>query len=148
MRKFCIACKDWLYLEGFSHPNLSFFSLFYTIKITVTIWNKLLKAGGKSSWRYLSCFSLICVQIMFSKERLHWICYNIVSVWCFEFLAWRHMGSQLHNHRWNLYPMYWEVKSHLWTPKEVPVFMPFHPVILNHLAFLWLLSSQSTNSFT
>ena len=47
MRKFCIACKDWLYLEGFSHPNLSFFSLFYSVNITVTTWNKLLKAGGK-----------------------------------------------------------------------------------------------------
>jgi len=145
MRKFCIACKDWLYLEGFSHPNLSFFSLFYSINITVTTWNKLLKAGRKIFMSISFLFPPnLCPDNFFKRKT----CYNIVSVWCYGFLAWRHVGSQLHNHRWNLHPLHWEVKSYPWTPKEVPVFMPFHPVILNHLAFLWLLSSPSTNLFT
>ena len=35
---------------------------------------------------------------------LYWICYSIISVLCFGFLATRHVGSQLRNQGWNLIP--------------------------------------------
>lgn len=92
----------------------------------------------------ISFHFLICVQIIFSKERFHWICYNIVSAWCFGFLAW-HMGSSstITDGTQNLCVGRWSLTL---IPKEVPVFMPFHPVILNHLAFLWLPHNLLTHS--
>ena len=47
----------------------------------------------------------------FSKS-LYWVCYNIASALCFGFGAMRHMGSQLLDQGWNLYPLHhWEAKS-------------------------------------
>ena len=57
--------------------------------------------------------------LLLFKDFLMWtiltvynlICYNIVSIFCFPFLARRHVGSQLLDQRSNLHPLNWKVKS-------------------------------------
>ena len=53
-------------------------------------------------------------KIIFDVDHflsLYWICYNIVSVFCFGFPAMRHVASLLSNQGLNPYPLHWKVKS-------------------------------------
>ena len=59
---------------------------------------------------------------MWTIFSLYWICYHIVSVLRFGFLAMRHVGSWLPYQGSNPHPLHWKVKSSLWTAKEVLFF--------------------------
>ena len=60
--------------------------------------------------------------LMWTIFSLYWICYHIVSVLCFGFLAMRHVGSWLPYQGSNPHPLHWKVKSSPWTAKEVLFF--------------------------
>ena len=85
--------------------------------------------------RLICLFSFIPVFLpLFFFLSLYWICYNIVSVFCFGFLAMRHVGS------WTCTPCFGERSLNSWTTREVLVFFPLSFLFLPPLpSFICLL---------
>ena len=59
----------------------------------------------------------------------HWTCYNIASVLCPDFLAARHVGSQLPDQGLKLHPLRWETKSQPLDCQRSPSSTDFNMII-------------------